>query len=49
LPFSLIFGIKIQINQVVKGKIMLKVKNSNQVDILTFAPFCGYIIFGLMP
>jgi len=33
LPFSLQFGIKNQINQMVKGKIMIKVKNPNQLNI----------------
>jgi len=33
LPFSLRFGIKNQINQMVKGKIMIKVKNPNQLNI----------------
>jgi hypothetical protein len=33
LPFPLIFGNKTQINQVVKGKIMYKMKSPNQLDI----------------
>jgi hypothetical protein len=33
LPFSLQIGIKSQINQVVKGKIMINIKNPNQLNI----------------
>ena len=33
MPFSLLFGIKSQINQMVKGKIMINLKNPNQLNI----------------